>query len=1701
MLNGTEIKRDLLIKTSLMMSKNEMLKEYFESDEEDINLDDILGNEVREFVESKKNRFKRHEISIKLRVADHLPYEDLQIEEVLVTKSFWNYRKRNKRLQINNDRNRQYSTIGQAPSEFLNSLAQDTQEKTKGKSEHLKANLDEEALEVIPEEEIHPIQEASPETENKENDSENSPAAPETHVIALDDPPPEHLVLSDSEEQSKPKELQNEHQKTPEKSEAAPEELNEKVEVEAKPKKQSPRKYLTRMNTMTTKITRTALKKSSKENRLAFLFGKLREKSSQTRFVSKVFSQDGSSRSLEISTIFDPLSQIKNIKSIQPNPINPKDYPHFFPILTIQAPKTKKSVQNPRKSSWSFAEKADDLKIQAKSIYPKHLNIKTKRVFIGESGKEENEPFKELSISTRQGIGAQCFEKKVKLFPLAEDIKTLATWEISRENKSPNAIFLSEELTMIAIGFDRGSIEVWDYVKNAMIVEVTPSFHRNRKIILTRIFGENDNLYLLSCDTAGGLLRTRIESGFFKKVCYEMEICKGEIGFIASIELLPLELQKTFVTDIQDLKNCKGSNERILKKEDEEEFDPKTNISFQRYGVISTSMGIMVAKLSPRFRFIYSLPRPCYIDSMAFPGTAWGPCTLEVQNPKTFEHSKVVKPCLAIFWGSFVFLLNFEQITRVRLFGEVEVISQIMPSFAKLDKEKLLGGFFLCKDVLVALTESPDGEQNVVYLSQKHFYSTSFEQKSISKEELLIDFRESQKKSKLRTIPFDTGFNENSETINQANRERQRLNSSSAKNDENQLFRGFTRLSTVNFSSWASNLSSSAAPDHSSRPKTVISDNSKENQEDTGQLDPEKTLLNEELNEEIPNGHYRIPKRKIVVLPNQEIRTSLAFALAPDTQRRTFYFVFQRKLIKKTFMTFEETVEFFEKDGQFMAVMGFSAELKAQKLKFLPSLPPDFKRQIERPVNPFKTKFRSIANQFFSISDFHETVSIAEVFSLMGRKGASESSDASLWSMKGIWRMDTLNRTLSKIPDALDSNAKFNLNLLILVDFLLSVDDPEFLFMKVYQNFKQEDNLELFVTTMIPFILAHRVLRMPSEEYLEELVETLLKTQKLECAEQIIVQLLLSCDLSSLSTLKLKVLLFEQKMWSAYAYLFNNFEGDIVTPLKVLIELLVKTKTGNNERDVQKEDQNEGLLQFVVWYLGNTFERKDYRGSELPEDVFRESLLEILSTFLNQRVLDMFIVEDLEQFFEIAIKLFDPKCYEVITSIDLAAFKKYLEVASSTSESTAIVGSPEHLKNERKLSMSPTLRKRDLNSSDEAPKNEGVYEEIIKTISEALQRLKKGLKVPEHYKEVQRVSQENQKEEGIYSRFNLSCFLIRVTRKQRFQFLLPSLLGAVDLLLKNSGFLLKWRVPKEFLRPTDYTRNKIIISDGFVTQRKLEALIPTADFILEKGKIQERAVNELIALSEKNKFTRLTVFLLEKQGLYRLAFEKFLSSQEREAQEGVFDWVHRVMGELQKKASGKGDSFGKLEELSLLVVNNLNRLIPIDEDQAQKLMTKFDQKNHEGILSALRTYPEAQLKYLEAFIQEESKKKKEEEKGTELGNNSQERKQPVSENSTKLSDEQKVLFIKLLANFRPKDVKSYLKRAEFPYLECLEVIKETENKEALAFLYRKTGAPMSGLEIYIPKMVEALEDIGKDIKEGKLEGTFPNLVLKRGNGG
>ena len=237
--------------------------------------------------------------------------------------------------------------------------------------------------------------------------------------------------------------------------------------------------------------------------------------------------------------------------------------------------------------------------------------------------------------------------------------------------------------------------------------------------------------------------------------------------------------------------------------------------------------------------------------------------------------------------------------------------------------------------------------------------------------------------------------------------------------------------------------------------------------------------------------------------------------------------------------------------------------------------------------------------------------------------------------------------SISKVngtPDPKGSNDIWQIAMLTAIDFLVSVENFEFLFVETKYLFEAWDMRDRFVEALEAFILRNRIKFIPNEP-LRDVVKHYISKGKIDVLQYLIINLSLNdIDIDYVITICM-----EYNLLTALLYLCSHREGvegsDFLTPIARCLSTYQRAFEQNDPK------ASEYGYKFL-WFLKMVLEGRMFPFGKIQEDIWPEKVKDAVILLFDENNMDLLLQIDPFVSFELLQKFFEQKLTNILDIYD-----------------------------------------------------------------------------------------------------------------------------------------------------------------------------------------------------------------------------------------------------------------------------------------------------------------------------------------------------------------------------------------------------------------------------------------------------------------
>jgi len=506
--------------------------------------------------------------------------------------------------------------------------------------------------------------------------------------------------------------------------------------------------------------------------------------------------------------------------------------------------------------------------------------------------------------------------------------------------------------------------------------------------------------------------------------------------------------------------------------------------------------------------------------------------------------------------------------------------------------------------------------------------------------------------------------------------------------------------------------------------------------------------------------------------------------------------------------------------------------------------------------------------------------------------------------------------SISKVngtPDPRGSNDIWQIAMLTAIDFLVSVENFEFLFVETKYLFEAWDMRDRFVEALEAFILRNRIKFIPNEP-LRDLVKHYISKRKIDVLQYLIVNLSLNdIDMDYVITICM-----EYNLLTALLYLCSHREGvegsDFLTPIARCLSTY--------QRSLEQKDPNTSQFGYkFLWFLRMVLEGRMFPFGKIQDDIWPEKVKDVVILLFDESNMDLLLQIDPFVSFEILQLFFEQKLTNLLDIYD----EDGIQLISDLQEVNKPAESANSLKRIGKLFLGANT---------------------IRLQAQMLALVYYCAKKKENFHNMLFYTLADLK---IHSKISLPVSILRET---------------LFYIVNKPKVLPTWKNTSQ----EDYNEDEEESSED-VTEEKRGNLILSLLKTL-KGNLSLEDFAEIEQLLDKDKFLEVKAYLLGLDHQYKRIFDMFLHQESVSNQKRIFKWLQNVIPYVRSKHP---DDFQTIKES---ILYRLKELVTLSSEQTRQIVIGLDQNLEIEAIKQLNAFPNLQLDYIKGIFKSPEENKK-----------------------------------------------------------------------------------------------------------------------------
>ncbi|OMJ88999.1 hypothetical protein SteCoe_8914 [Stentor coeruleus] len=208
-------------------------------------------------------------------------------------------------------------------------------------------------------------------------------------------------------------------------------------------------------------------------------------------------------------------------------------------------------------------------------------------------------------------------------------------------------------------------------------------------------------------------------------------------------------------------------------------------------------------------------------------------------------------------------------------------------------------------------------------------------------------------------------------------------------------------------------------------------------------------------------------------------------------------------------------------------------------------------------------------------------------------------------------------------------------------------------------------------------------------------------------------------------------------------------------------------------------------------------------------------------------------------------------------------------------------------------------------------------------------------------------------------------------------------------------------------------------------------------------------INELFKIVRSSRHIEILSFLYRIREDYNEAVLCYLQADDENVKKMVFIVIHEILEEIDPENT---------EGVKETVMRNLGALAEIDTEMLGKLINYWFKGEHSVLIEKLSAAPKLQMKYLTDLMK----------------------------TAHHIDEKLVLMYIKLLCEYETERLLPFLESSEdFSYDECLKIVSQYNNIEAIAYMHEKLGSFQEAISILIDQVKNLKYSIMKKHNKGE----------------
>ncbi|KAL4492586.1 hypothetical protein ABPG72_007699 [Tetrahymena utriculariae] len=628
----------------------------------------------------------------------------------------------------------------------------------------------------------------------------------------------------------------------------------------------------------------------------------------------------------------------------------------------------------------------------------------------------------------------------------------------------------------------------------------------------------------------------------------------------------------------------------------------------------------------------------------------------------------------------------------------------------------------------------------------------------------------------------------------------------------------------------------------------------------------------------------------------------------------------------------------------------------------------------------------------------------------------------------------------------------------ICFEYLIETRDFETLFKDARRCIMELDSNEAFHALLEPFILKHKIKRIP-KEYFNFALKFFLEKKKFNVVQIMIVNL----DLNSIDQYETLKQCVEYQLFTPLIYISTRKDNDFISSLEKMYN---EYQTALREQGVKKNI--EKYVYRCLWFIRLTLQQKLYPNDQIEENKFPSALRTVVSWFFSDQVIIDFAKVDSAVYFEVVYLLFVGKPANILREKDQLLFRYFLY--DSEQKDQNVIQYPNFV-HEQMIKKIYKILKPVIN------KNEKIKKDFYYFVGRVAHFIDIPIDLGVCKDSAEFLLQDNSfvsTEKEIQIKQSNILALVKRMRKQ--QLLLQGLIELIPQIDKLNDQMID-TVQQQYEDKVKLLKQQ----NDPDYKKKVQQMVDEFNAIQKKRFVQEKVDLEIFAYCQ---------YLVG--NLYQ-AFQQYQRMMEQSSlrvnRYKIFTWLYEAF---------KSDDLSEQEKEQLkgYVIDNIKSMILTSTRYTKNIVHNFMKEKEEKIFESLLTEQTLLLDYLECIMEDRKKawafpspsssmpssqlayQSLYLNSGIQNQKDAQQALQPINEETL-------TLYIALLCKVDPSRVVQELKTNFYPLEKINIVCRINHAYDAVAYLCEKQGNFQEAIQLYSRIFLEESTKTFQRIAKGR----------------